>query len=99
MMRYCRECTLKMGAEFPYPLEELPIRNIDRKPKGEGLVPDGGERRAKKAKATPQTGQQVTLSALEELLGESYECEPLTLEAAQEKGREHTLLICDVCET
>ena len=80
VMRYCRECATKMGDKFPYPLEELPVRNIDRKPKEE-------EPAQKKARKAVRTGAEVTASSLAQLI---YEGE-VSEEVAQ--GNDNILLL------
>ena len=82
-MRHCRECATKMGDKFPYPLEMLPIRNMDRKPKEEEPVP-------KKARKASPTGAEIAASSLAHLI---YEGE-VSEEVAQ--CNENILLLPDV---
>ena len=82
-MRYCRECATEMGDKFPYPLEELPVRNIDRKPKEEEPV-------QKRARQASPTGAEIAASSLAQLI---YEGEVSEEEAL---GNENILLLPDV---
>ena len=69
--------------KFPYPLEELPVRNIDRKPKEEEVV-------QKKARKAVRTGAEVTASSLAQLIDEGEVSEEVAL------GNENILLLPDV---
>jgi len=72
-----------MGDKFPYPLEELPVRNIDRKPKEEEPV-------QKRARQASPTGAEIAASSLAQLIYEGEVSEEVAL------GNENILLLPDV---